>query len=112
MKPNNEVVQWVHDMENVFLQIHGEEFSDRVNIKRKLIDAMEATCPHVPNKVIQVFARSRIHMRCKFLNKKNQERALLLKIAKRNAAKRKASNCESLDDSSRAKSKKMKKIVT
>lgn len=110
-KPTDEVLQWVRRMEHVFIQTHGDEFTDRVNIKKRLISELEAECTDVPSLVINLYARSRIYMRCKFLNKQREEKAILLKILKRQAVKRKSLR-DTLDDASRAKIKKMQKIVT
>ncbi|KAJ6642723.1 Transposable element P transposase [Pseudolycoriella hygida] len=103
-KPSNEVMQWVRRMENVFIEIHGDEFNNRMNIRKLLISELEAECKEVPSLVINLYARSRIYMRCKFLNKQREEKALLLRVLKRPR--------DSLSDISRAKIKKMQKIVT
>ncbi|KAJ6639791.1 Transposable element P transposase [Pseudolycoriella hygida] len=66
-KPNDEVLQWVRRMETVFIDIHGEEFADRVSVKKSLINEIVLRCPEVLKEVIDLFARCRIHMRCKFL---------------------------------------------
>lgn len=113
-KPTEEVMQWVRNMETVFVRIHGDEFTNRNNIKKQLIEEMEAQCRSVPKEVIALYARSRIFMRCKYLNKKKVEEAILNRIEMRKAAKRKlltdAGN--SLDDLSRARSKKIRKLVS
>lgn len=67
-KPAEQVLDWVHALETEFLKIH--EFNNRTNIKKELIKTMEVNCKGVPNDVISLFARSRIFMRCKYLNKK------------------------------------------
>ncbi|KAJ6648509.1 Transposable element P transposase, partial [Pseudolycoriella hygida] len=82
-KPSNEVMQWVRRMENVFIEIHGDEFNNRMNIRKLLISELEAECKEVPSLVINLYARSRIYMRCKFLNKQREEKALLLRVLKR-----------------------------
>lgn len=89
-KPTDEVLQWVRSMEVVFIQIHGDEFTDRANIRKSLICELEAECPVVPPMVINLFARSRIYMRCKFLNKQREVKAILLTILNRQSAKRKS----------------------
>lgn len=110
-KPTDEVMNWVRSMENVFLQLHDDAFTDRTNIMKNLIQELEEHCAGFPNKVVNLFARSRIYMRCKYLNKKMEEKALLQRILKRKAAKHKLLVRGSIDDASRAKAKKMRKII-
>lgn len=71
---------------------------------------MQTNCNQVPKKVIQLFAKARIYMRCKYLNKKRMEEALLKNLEKKKggATKRKSSDSTDL----RSKSKKMKKIIS
>ena len=82
-----------------------------MNLKKRLIEEIEAECFEVPKQVINLFARSRIYMRCKYLNKQREENALLQRIAKRKAEKHKLLTRGALDDATRAKNKKMRKIV-
>lgn len=81
-------------LEQSFLNVHGDEFSYRENIKQELIQSMKENCPDVSNEVINLFVKSRIYMRCKYLNKKRVEEAMLKR--KENALKRKASKCNDL----------------
>lgn len=76
-KPTQQVSEWVKSLEEIFLSTHGDVFINRFNILRKLIETMKEKCPGVPDEVITLFARSRIYMRCKYLNKKRLEEALL-----------------------------------
>lgn len=108
-KPSDELLKWVHVMEDEFLSVHGSEFNDRVDIMRKLIHTIQEKFPKIPTDIVKLFAKSRIYMRCKYLNKKRVEEALLKKKIWPRSVKRKG---ELQDDSLRKRSKKMKKIVT
>lgn len=109
MKPTEQVLQWVRDMEQTFLKLHGSEFNYRMNVKKQLIQTLQVECTNVPKAVINLFAKTRIYMRCKFLNKKRVEEALLQKHKKNEQANKRGAHA--LEDLSRSKAKKMKKII-
>lgn len=109
-KPTDQVLKWVRDMESVFIQTHGDEFVDRSNIKTRLVYRLQSECPEIPKLIINLYARTRIFIRCKFLNKQKEEKSILQRIEKRrSAATKRKITCESLDDASRAKNKKNEK---
>lgn len=110
-KPTNEVSEWVQSLEAEFLNVHGEEFNYRRNILRELIETFKKNCQGVPHEIITLFARSRIYMRCKYLNKKRVEQAMLQRKERKEARllKRKGDMSEDL---ARSKAKKMRKTVS
>lgn len=107
-KPSEKVLQWVKDLEEKFLQIHGTEFNSRENIQKDLVDTLLTERSHVPAEVVKLFARS--HMRVKFLNKKRKEEAFLKRLMTKRERNLKRKNVEN-DDMMRAKVKKLKKTV-
>lgn len=124
-KPSVELLGWVNKLEKEFLHIHGDTFENRFSVKKHLISTFESVCPLVPLDVIQLYSKFRIYARCRFLNKKRLEAAILKRIENRKLkamafAKTKeslqvnaAANVCNLqtDDLSRSKNKKMKKII-
>lgn len=111
-KPSELVLQWTKRMDKVFVAVHGETFGDRTFIRKKLIQTLEENCIDIPIEVIRLFAKTRIYMRCKYLNKLKVEQALIKKIEKRaqKALKRCADPLN--NETSRSSIKKMKKITS
>lgn len=72
-KPTDEVLRWVHNLEEKFLQIHGAEFKIRENVRKELEHSLFSECTDVPNEVVKLFAKTRIYMRCKHLNQKKSK---------------------------------------
>ena len=92
--------------------MHGDDsFSYRTNVKKNIIQMMQENCPDIPNEIIQLFARSRIYMRCKYLNKRMLEESLQKKVDRiqRTAAIKRSG--VTLGDEARSKTKKMRKII-
>lgn len=121
-KPSEELLQWVEKLEKEFDTIHGNEFGERSNVMKDLISTLASVCQHVPLEVIKLYSKFRIYARCRFLNKKRLEAAILKKIEKRRIKALKVieglkvievteGSQFPIDDLSRSKRKKMKKII-
>lgn len=113
-KPSQELLQLVELLEKEFAKIHGDEFGNRSNAMKDLISTLQSVCQHVPPEVIKLFSKWRIYARCRYLNKKRTEAAILKKIEnrKKKAMKVVKVNQNPSDDAARSKQKKMKKIIT
>lgn len=112
-KPSEEILQWVEKLEKEFDFIHGDEFGYRSNVMKDLISTLASVCQYVPLEVIKLYSKFRIYSRCRNLNKKRLEAAILKKIENR---RKKAMNIAKgsqypIDDLARSKRKKMKKII-
>lgn len=119
-KPSDELLSWVQSLEKQFTRIHGTEFGERTDALKNLISVLQSDCSHVPIEIVRLYAKFRIHARCRYLNKVKLETAILKRIETRKARAvlaianqaKPADLQQPSDDLSRAKMKKMKKIVS
>lgn len=117
-KPSNELLSWIQSLEKQFTHVHGTELGERTDAVKNIISVLQSNCSHVPTEVIRLYAKFRIHARCRYLNKVKLEAAILKRVEKRKARAAEANQTKALnlqqptDDFSRAKMKKMKKIIS
>lgn len=83
-KPDDLILNMVHNMENEFFKIHGKGFTKQPNIRLNLISEIKQKCPEIPQDIVNLFARSRIYFRCNYLNKLAQDNAIKERIERRN----------------------------
>lgn len=76
-KPSNKFLNVMVELEKQFISIHGESFLKEPNILKNLIKRLNDRYKEVPIEVIKLYAKTRIHIRCKYLNKVAKEQAIL-----------------------------------
>lgn len=68
-EPSSEFESVITKMEHVFNKFVGEGLPKTVGLKKKLIKTIKEEVKHVDDEIVNLFARRRIIMRVKYLNK-------------------------------------------
>lgn len=71
--PTPDLVQFVTEMDKHFHYIHGDSVQKEKGLLTSFSDLMKTVCPIIPSKIVRAFARLRILVRVRALNKRNRD---------------------------------------